>query len=304
MSSFKADIGSFKDKFKILSLRSSVLKERFEIMFEKDKGSTAEYLKAFGFSQKMINQFFKPFYGGIFLEDDLSTDARMFRFIYRMFSLGHAALPKKGMHEIPKQLAKSLDSSKIITDATINKITDNQLLIEGGNAIDFEKCVLATEGHVAKELTDNHQLNDKYVSSTQFYFKAEEAPYKEKLIALNSSDTKITNNICVLNNIVGAYAQKGNLVSCTVLGNQAENMHEKDVLKELSRWYSGAEKWELVKRIHIGYSLPNQAKVNYNKAPLKKGNILFAGDYLQNGSINNALKVGADAAKMITNELK
>lgn len=299
MTSFKADVGSLKDKLKILSLRSSVLKDRFEKMFEKERGSTMEFLLDFGFGQKVIERFFKPFYGGIFLEDALITDARMFRFIYRMFSLGHAALPKNGMHEIPKQLLSHLDPSKIITGVNISKIDDNQVFIDGENAKEFGKCIIATEGNTALDLVKNSQVDGRYVSSTQFYFHASEAPYKEKLIGLNASGSKLVNNVCVLNNVVGAYAQKGNLISCTVLGDKGKEIYEKDVLKELTKWFAGAEKWELIKRMHIGYSLPNQEKVNYNGTPKEIGNVMIAGDYLQNGSINNALKMGADVAKIV-----
>ncbi len=301
MTSFRADVGSFWDKFKILSLRSSVLKDRLEMMFEKDRGSTMEFLTSFGFRPKMIERFFKPFYGGIFLEDDLVTDARMFRFIYRMFSLGHAALPKNGMKEIPLQLAKTLDSSKIITGASVNKITDNELEIEGENAISFDHCVLAVEGDSASYLTGNSKLNKEYVSSTQFYFKASERPYSEKLIALNSSASKVVNNICVLNNIVEAYAQSGNLISCTVLGDKENKVGEKMVLDDLKKWYPEAENWELIKRIPIRYSLPDQKKVNYSKEAQVVGNKVIAGDFIQNGSINNALKMGAAAAEKIVN---
>ena len=68
------------------------------------------------------------------------------------------------------------------------------------------------------------------------------------------------------------------------------------VKKDLKQWYPEAEKWELVKRMHIKYSLPNQQKVSYTTEPVNHDNIWVAGDFLQNGSINNALKMGAQIA--------
>jgi protoporphyrinogen oxidase len=302
MKSMKADIGTWGDKLKILSLRSSILKDRFEKMFDKDRKSTIKFLRSFGFSRMMIEKFFKPFYGGIFLEDDLETNANMFRFIYRMFSLGHAALPEGGMHEIPLQIASFLDPSKIITGAQVTGIDNNTIEIVGGNAIEFDHCVIATEGHTATKLSGNSRLNDKYVSSSQFYFSSEEKPYQDKLIALNSSKSRIANNVCVLNNIVEAYAQKGNLISCTVLNDKSNEVDDKKVLSELSKWFPNAEKWDLIKRIHIAYSLPDQTKVSYTKEPIIKGNLVIGGDHLQNGSINNALKMGEDISKILNNK--
>lgn len=46
---------------------------------------TEDYLKDFGFSHEAIDRFFRPFFGGVFLEKDLRTSARMFLFLYSMF---------------------------------------------------------------------------------------------------------------------------------------------------------------------------------------------------------------------------
>jgi hypothetical protein len=34
-----------------------------------------DYLRDFGFSESMIDRFFRPFFGGVFLEKDLRTSA-------------------------------------------------------------------------------------------------------------------------------------------------------------------------------------------------------------------------------------
>ena len=300
--SMSADIGSLWDKLKILSLRSSVLKERVENMFDDNKLTTEEHLKAFGFSQKMIDTFFRPFYGGIFLEDELVTSASMFRFVYRMFSLGHAALPSNGMAEIPAQIASSMDSSKIFTNHSVTKISTDYLQIDGGDEIEFDHCVVATEGNNAKLLTDDGTIKDKHVSSTQFYFVADKKPYTDKLIALNPDKNKLVNNICVLNNIVEAYAQKDCLISATVLNDKEDKCSEKEVQKEVQKWFPSAENWRLLKRMHISYSLPAQQKVSYGSVPISQGKLLIAGDHIQNGSINNACKMGEDAAKILINK--
>jgi hypothetical protein len=55
----------------------------------------------------MINRFFKPFFSGIFLENNLTTPNRMFDFVMK----SDAALPALGMEEIPKQLANQLPAN-------------------------------------------------------------------------------------------------------------------------------------------------------------------------------------------------
>ena len=72
-----------------------------------------EALRAYGFSPEIIERFFRPFLGGIFLDPELATSSRMFRFVFRMFALGHAALPAEGMQAIPQQLASALPEGSV-----------------------------------------------------------------------------------------------------------------------------------------------------------------------------------------------
>ena len=79
-------------------------KKTFESIFKEKEISTINYLKNCGFSQKVIDNFFKPFFNGIFLETDLVTSSRMFEFVFKMFGKGLAVIPKKGMQEIIKDV--------------------------------------------------------------------------------------------------------------------------------------------------------------------------------------------------------
>ena len=65
-----ADIGSVGDKLKILKLNLSLKRKSLEAIFKSSEKTTLEYLQDFGFSQKIIHRFFKPFFSGIFLEPD------------------------------------------------------------------------------------------------------------------------------------------------------------------------------------------------------------------------------------------
>ena len=75
--------------------------------------SSLTYLKQLGFSTKIINEFWVPFYQGVFLENDLSTDFKMLQFTFKMFSDKGAAVPKLGMQAIPNQLAATIGFDKI-----------------------------------------------------------------------------------------------------------------------------------------------------------------------------------------------
>ena len=80
-----------------------------------------EALRAEGFSEAMIDRFFRPFLGGAFLERELSTSSRMFEFVYRMFAQGPATLPARGMGAIPEQLAADLGPGKAGRRSTLRR---------------------------------------------------------------------------------------------------------------------------------------------------------------------------------------
>ncbi|CAN0581271.1 unnamed protein product, partial [Ectocarpus sp. 12 AP-2014] len=93
-STLFSSIGSFSDKLKILKLNTRLKNKTIDEIFSDKEQSTLSYLTALDFSESIINDFFKPFFSGIFLEDQLETSSRMFEFVYKMFGEGSAALPK------------------------------------------------------------------------------------------------------------------------------------------------------------------------------------------------------------------
>lgn len=70
--------------------------------------STLSYLESQGLSPQMIERFFSPFYRGIYLAPLEKQSARMFEFVFKMFSEGGISLPKGGIGAIAEQLAKRL----------------------------------------------------------------------------------------------------------------------------------------------------------------------------------------------------
>ena len=77
-------------------------------MFARPEKTTRDYLQEVPFSADIIERFFEPFFGGVFLERELVTSSRFFEFLFRMFSAGDTAIPAAGMQQIPLQLAARL----------------------------------------------------------------------------------------------------------------------------------------------------------------------------------------------------
>src|SRR4051794_26838005 len=78
-------VGSFADKLRVARLRSRSLSGTIEDRFRDPEFTTLQSPRDAGFSASMIEGFFRPFLGGIFLDRELRTSSRMFHFVFRMF---------------------------------------------------------------------------------------------------------------------------------------------------------------------------------------------------------------------------
>jgi phytoene dehydrogenase-like protein len=68
-----APVGSLKDKINTFFLKNKLVNLSIAEIFKQPEIETVAQLKKYGFSSKMIDRFFKPFFSGIFLENNLKT---------------------------------------------------------------------------------------------------------------------------------------------------------------------------------------------------------------------------------------
>ena len=301
-----APVGSMKDKIKTFFLKNKLGKIAVSDVFKQPEVDTISQLKKYGFSPKMMERFYKPFFSGIFLENDLKTSSNMFDFVMKMFSEGDAAIPELGMEEIPKQLVEMLPVNSIQYSVKVSAIENNKIICEDGTTIEADKIIIATEAiglastYIPKTKQNFHQVSN-------VYFEAKMAPTKKAVVVLNAStDKKWVNNLTVMSNVSNKYAPAAKvLISISYNGiptiddaTLAENMKT-----ELKQWYGNqVEDWKLLKTYRIKYALPNQEKVSneVTHSEIKINDTLFmCGDYLLNGSINAAMKSGRIVAELI-----
>lgn len=77
----------------------------------------AGHVQENGFSEAMIDRFFRPFLGGIFFDNNLNVTSRLFRFVMRMLATGSNCLPANGIGAVADQLAAGLPQGSIQTGA-------------------------------------------------------------------------------------------------------------------------------------------------------------------------------------------
>ena len=66
-STLFSGVGNFSDKLKIVQLNNALKRKSISDLFAEKEQATSAYLREFGFSEEMIDCFFKPFFSGIFL---------------------------------------------------------------------------------------------------------------------------------------------------------------------------------------------------------------------------------------------
>ncbi|WP_428331477.1 NAD(P)/FAD-dependent oxidoreductase [Mucilaginibacter sp.] len=309
MSTLLSPAATIADKFRMLRLKLKLARKSIDAIFLDKEITTVAYLKNEGFSETIMNQFFKPFMTGIFLEDQLITSSRMFEFVFKMFSEGDAAIPAKGMGMIPLQLAQCLAPDEILFNERVSAIENNNVITSSGSIYQANFILIATD-----ELNSpipNKKLPSAYHSVTNMYFTAEKEPFTQPLIALNTLAGKLVNNIAVMDRIASDYSNNADsLISLSLVDdyskvNQAEL--QASVIAEMKYWYPEAVNWKHLKTYHINYALPDDDHVRNEpdyKAMRLNAECFVCGDYLMNGSINAAMKSGRLAAEAIINTMR
>ncbi len=305
-STLFAPVGSLKDKINTFFLKNKLVKISVVDIFGQPEIETNLQLKKYGFSQKMIDRFYKPFFSGIFLENDLKTSSNMFDFVMKMFSEGDAAVPELGMEEIPKQLVSILPKNSILYNVKVSKIENDKIICENGQVFEAQKIIIATEAtSFAGDFIPKGKQNFQQV--TNVYFESNVAPTKKAVVILNASkNKKWVNNLTVMSNVSSKYAPDGKkLISVSYNGipDIDDETLAQNIKTELEIWYGNqVQDWKLLKVYRIKYALPNQNhvknKLDDSDLQINK-NLFICGDHLLNGSINAAMKSGRLVAELI-----
>jgi phytoene dehydrogenase-like protein len=270
---------------------------------------TIDRLRAEGFSETVLARFFRPFFGGVFLDPELATSDRQLEFVFRMFSAGDIAVPAHGMGEIPRQLAARLADGSIRLEARVDGVEPGAVRLADGDRVAADAVVVATDATDARRLIDLPEPA-RWRSVTCLYFDAGRPPITGPFLVLNGEGNGPVNNLCVMSEVSPRYAPAGrSLISATVLGADAgsESTLDAAVRHQLSDWFgAGVEGWRSLRSYRIERALPDQSPPTPDRSPqpCRIGAGLFAcGDHRADGSINGAMASGRAAARAVLEEL-
>ena len=301
-------VGSFADKVRVARLRSNALTGSIEDRFRDPETTTLDALKAGGFSDAMVDRFFRPFLGGIFLEPELKTSSRMFRFVFRMFSQGEACLPADGMAAIPRQLAAGLPPERIRLGVRVAEVRADAVRLDTGETVPARAVVVAADGPAAARLLGG-DIPAAAQGVTCLYFAAPRPPVEEPVLVLDGEGRGPVNNLCVPTAVAPTYGPPGaSLVSATVLGVPSdEDRLRSEVRDQLAGWFGPAvDDWRHLRTYRIPYALPRQVPpaLAVPERPVRwQPGVYLCGDHRDNASINGAMASGRRAAEAIAVDL-
>ena len=313
-----APVGSFADKWNIAKFRQRVCSADEVQMLGVQQVTARARLEQMGFSNLIIEKFFRPFFGGIFLDKSLSVSAGLMEFVFRTFSQGFAALPGNGMQAIPDQIASSLPSETIQLNTTVASVEADHLVLSTGELRTADCIIIATEEPTARRLLNSNTGSMKQeaaqvacASTSCLYFSVENPPIREATLVLNGDGEGIINNLCFPSFAQPTYAPVGRaLLSVSTIGHiepTGEALLD-SVMNQLADWFGpSARTWQHLRTYRVPYALPNQSPENLATRSVHSRlseRVYRCGDYCESGSIEGAIQSGLKVADLVIRKSK
>ena len=298
-----APVGTLGDKLRLVELMREVnTVTRAQDFFLDEGTSTLDYLQHYGWSDDMIAIFFKPFFGGVFLENDLMTSSNFFRFAFKQFYNGDAVLPARGMQAIPEQLAAGLPAGTLQLNSPVTALEGKTIHLENGEIIRADNVVLATDATTADRLLGN-KVPREYDVTTCTYFAADRSPLAKKMLILNPNRLSVVHHLCIPSDIAPDYAPVGqSLISVSTQGlDLADDVKlAADIRLELGEWFGEeVQAWRHLRTYHLPHALPRYEAGSIPATLQVADNLYRCGDYTAYPSLNAAMQTGRQVAEMI-----
>lgn len=272
--------------------------------------SSMEELSRLGLGKGVTEKFLRPFFAGVFLDNDLGTDSSVLRYDLKKFALGRALLPAKGMGEIPRQLSARLPLSRQRYGATVDSIERTggrvaAVRLASGERVECSALVLATDEAATRSLLGLPRDGGRAWSDVStLYFTGSKPLYEGALLVLPQGKKRLVRHFADLTNAAPEYAPPGQrLLSATILdpgeGDRADLV--RGARAEISGIMPSFPEWKFLKEVSVRRALPSQ-RPGFSSLQLRRrqgSNLWLAGDQVDHASIDSALASGLHAAEEV-----
>jgi phytoene dehydrogenase-like protein len=316
------------DGLRMLAWRHRLLVRDGRRVASRPQVTTARRLEEIGFSDRLVQGFFRPFLAGTFFDPDLATSSRVTELVFRCFFRGDVAVPAMGMGALPEQLAAGLPAGAVRLGTPVRAVRE----VEGGVELDVRDgvvraaaAVVAVEapalgridgldvllsgapGGAAGSLRRSVPAPAPARGTVTLYAVAPTSPTRGRPdLHLGSPGEGYLATLATMSDVAPGYAPAGaHLISISTCGVPSVDDTElwRCVIDQARGWF-GAEvdTWEHLRTYRIPYAQPRQDPEDLPvlARPQRMGRqVWVAGDHVDTGSIQGAMVSGRRAAEAV-----
>jgi phytoene dehydrogenase-like protein len=238
----------------------------------------------------------RPFLQGVFLTDPDNVDAIYGHSIIKSFVNGNPGVPRNGVGELPKALAKRV--SNIAYNTRVDRIDLTSVHTNYGTYT-ADKIVIATDATTATQLLGLTEVPRMAGCITWYHAVSQNPSGSGRLVVDGQRRGPIINTV-VMSDISANYAPSGqHLVSTTT----ELNVTESDVRRHLAVvWGTGTHDWQFIAKYEIPAALPihNVGRALSQSMKINEHHFV-AGDHRTVPSQQGALFSGRLVAQLLLN---
>ena len=310
---------TLRDALRLLVWRRAILARSGRRVAQRPQVSTAQRLAEVGFSDGLIEGFFRPFLAGTFFDADLMTSSRVTELVFRCFFRGDVAVPAGGMGRLGTQLAQRLPQDAVRLRTAVHDLhSDPAGGIEvglDGSALHARHVVIAVDAPALAGLRlDGVPLDDRAApgrGTAAVHLSAPRSPTRGRPdLHLGTPGEGPIATLATMSDVAPGYAPPGqHLVTVSTVGVPDE---DDDALvaavREQARGWFGDEvdAWRPLAVQRIAYAQPRQDPVDLPelaRSVARAPGVWVCGDHRDTGSIQGALVSGRRTADAIAAEL-
>jgi phytoene dehydrogenase-like protein len=302
-----APIGTPADKARLARLVVDVRRHSVQDLLRRPDTTTSERLTRAGFSNRMIESFWRPLFAGIQLDPDLEVSSRRFDTILRMLAVGATGVPRHGMGAIPAQLAPTLPEGTVRLGARVVEVAGSAVVLADGGLVESRAVVVATDGPEAHRLLGGRLPDPGSRAAACCWFAAPAPPLTGPVLILDGEASGPAMNVAVMSEVAPSYAPAGRaLVAAAVPGPDAlDPTITRRVRDQLARWFgSSTGDWRHLRTDVIAHGQPLQRPPFAPRRSVALGDGLFVcGDHRDTASSQGAMFSGERTATEVLRHL-
>ncbi len=269
-----------------------------------------ESLRQRGFSLLALERFFKPFFGGVFIDPELNTSSRLLEIFFRCFTKGPATLPAGGIGCLAESMTGRVGEGNIELETPVREVRADGVRRDDGEWIETSAVVVATDERSAATLAGLPEPGEGRVT-TCVYYDAPETDISASMLYLSPPGSGPVNELAVPSAVAAGYAPAGrSLVSVSAIGDEAlSDDLEPRMRSQLSDWFGAkvVAGWNHLATRKVTDALPDFGPGRFQVgglSPVLDSGLFICGDYRESPSIQGALVSGRKAAEAVIEKFR